>query len=352
MASPNTGAERIWLKGDWHLHSRHSTDSTHNPIARITAQAQALGLDYLAITDHDNHVQGAVAAHTWADPEFAAAGLPIFYGAELTAARGHVNIFSPTPYDHQRLFDARDARDWDLFALKSELGVHMSANHPRVRNDYGFSFDLADSFELWNGSPWARNAPGLKVWDNLLHSGRRVPGRGGSDAHHGPHPDMTRPQSREALANDVGTPTTWVHATGRDLPAILRALEEGRASVSANPFAPRAELTAEVDGTALHMGGSAPLPQTPVRFTLRLTGHLPVPYRVRIIRDRLEHTELWTDPETGLASFEDLPQARTYYRAEIEGPQTPCPLVPYAAQQSGLMVALTNPLYFGYDPAF
>ena len=343
---------RIWLKGDWHLHSRHSTDSSHNPISRITAHANKLGLDYLAITDHDVHVNGAVAAHTWADPEFAASEVPIFYAAEITAARGHFNAFSPTAYDHQRLFDARDARDWDLFALKRELGLHFSANHPRVRNDYGFSFDLADSFELWNTSGWAKNAGGLKVWDNLLHSGRMMPGRGGSDAHHGPHPDMSRPQSIEALGNNVGTPTTWVHSQGRDLGSILQALEEGRASVSSSPTAPRAELSAETSEGSVRMGATAPLPDGEVILTLALENALPAPYRVRIISDRLEIATVWTDAETGTATLTVKPNARTYYRAEVEGPQTPCPDIPYAASQSGTMVALTNPVYFGYDASF
>ena len=51
----------MWLKGDWHMHCRHSTDSTNNPQSRIIAFAERLGFDYLAITDHDVHVQGAVA---------------------------------------------------------------------------------------------------------------------------------------------------------------------------------------------------------------------------------------------------------------------------------------------------
>ncbi|MFK8083200.1 MAG: CehA/McbA family metallohydrolase [Granulosicoccus sp.] len=344
--------KRNWLKGDWHLHSRHSNDSSNNPISRITAQAQRLGLDYLAITDHDVHVDGSVATHTWADPDFAASPVPIFHAAELTAPRGHLNVFKPEAYDHQRLFDARNERDWTLQALKTELGLHLSANHPRVRNDYGFSFDLADSFELWNGSGFAKNANGLKVWDNLLLSGRMLPGRGGSDAHHGPHPDMSRVQSVEALGNDVGTPTTWVHSVGPDLPSILAALEEGRASVSANPYAPRADLTAQVDGQPMRMGANHALPAQPVTITLQLTQALPAPYRVRIISNRTELVTLWTDPKTGTASFTDHPDSRRYYRAEIEGPQTPCPEIPYAPTQAGTMVALTNPLYFGYDPTF
>lgn len=347
---------RIWLRGDWHIHSRHSTDSSHHSIGTILEKARSLGLDYLAITDHDVHVQGAVADHTWADPEFAAAPLPLFHGAELTAPRGHINIYGLEAYDHQRIFDARNARDWNLLALTRELGVHVSANHLVTKNHYGFSFDIAHSVEIWNGAVWPRNIPGLRVWDDQLLSGRILPARGGSDAHHGFPPDgePNAERSLEAMTNAVGTPTTWVLAEGRDKPAILAALEAGRATVSANPNAPRAELEAGTGSDRLIMGQNAPVPTGPVRFTLRLSeGRLPgVRYRVRVVRNRNEHDLIWTDPETGVASFTDTPEGQTYYRAEVEGPQTPCPEVPLSMTASGHMVALTNPIYFGYDPAF
>lgn len=347
---------QTWLRGDWHIHSRHSNDSSHHSVATILAKAQRLELDYLAITDHDVHVGGAVADHTWADPEFAASPLPLFHGAELTAPRGHINIYGLDAYDHQSIFDARNARDWDLLALTRSLGVHVSANHLVTKNHFGFSFDIAHSVEIWNGAVWPRNIPGLRVWDDQLLSGRILPARGGSDAHHGlpPQGDINAERSLEAMTNAVGTPTTWVLAEGRDKRAILAALEAGRASVSANPCAPRAEFEAETENALHIMGQNAPRPRGPVRLTLRLSeGRLPgVRYRVRIIKNRNELCLLWTDPETGLASFTDTPDGQTYYRAEVEGPQTPCPEVPLSMTASGHMVALTNPIYFGYDPSF
>ncbi|GAB4577013.1 MAG: hypothetical protein Tsb0019_03790 [Roseibium sp.] len=348
----------VWLKGDWHMHSRHSTDSTHHGIARIIAAAEAVGLDYLAITDHDVHVAGAVADHTWADPEFCSDRLTLFYGAELTAARGHANILAARPYNHQRIFDARDARDWDIRALKDELGVHFSANHPATRNIYSFSWDLADSIEVWNTSQWARNVTGLRIWDDVLLSGRIMPARGGSDAHHGvPETgDMDRPESVEALGNAPGTPTTWVCAADRGPEAILAALEAGRTSVSANPGAPRAELTVTDRGRTLFMGDLAPAPDGPLVLRVTLTGGRieGARYRVRIVCNRNEVALLWTDPATGVAEAElTLEQGRrAYLRAEIEGPQTPFPPAPLCTSQSGSMVALTGPVYFGYDPAF
>lgn len=351
----------MWLKGDWHMHCRHSTDSSNNPQSRIIGFAERMGFDYLAITDHDVHVHGAVAQNTWADPEFRSDSLLLFYSAELTAPRGHVNILSAEPYDHQRVFDARNARDWDLVKLKNELGIHWSANHPHHKNHYGFSFDLADSVEIWNTSIWAKNIPSLRIWDDQLLSGRMIGARGGSDAHHGvpENPADIVPLTREATANYVGTPTTWIFATARTKPAILKALEQGRASISSNPYNPRVELYADTNGDGqfeLMMGDNAIPSGDPVTFEVRLSGGgIPgAAYGVRVVKNREEFGTFVTDAATNSVRFIDAParDARSYYRVEIEGPQAPYPEVPNSMAQSQNMVALSNPIYFNYDPDF
>lgn len=358
---PSDETSGVWLKGDWHLHSRHSTDSTNNPENKIIGFAERLGFDYLAITDHDVHVDGDVANHTWADPDFHSDSVLLFHGAELTAPRGHINILSTEPYDHQRVFDARNARDWDLLALRKELGVHFSANHPSTKNHYGFSFDLADSVEIWNTSVWPKNVPGVRIWDDMLLSGRMLGARGGSDSHHGvpDAPELTTPHSVEATANYVGTPTTWIYARERSKDAVLEALVAGRASVSANPFNPRVELVAgrQADSAmSLMMGDNAKADGQAVAFEIRLIGGgiKGAQYKVRIIKNREEFGSLVTDADTGIARFADTPDrdGRTYYRVEIEGPQTPYPDVPNCMAQSQNMVALSNPIYFNYDPDF
>ncbi len=354
-------SDGMWLKGDWHMHSRHSTDSTNNPEAKIIGFAEQMGFDYLAITDHDVHVRGDVANHTWADPEFGSDSVLLFYGAELTAPRGHINILSATPYDHQRVFDAGDARDWNLLALKHELGVHFSANHPNHKNHYGFSFDLADSIEVWNTCVWEPNIPSVRIWDDMLLSGRMLGARGGSDCHHGvpDSPELTTPLTPEATANYVGTPTTWIFARERTKQALLEALVKGRASVSANPFNPRVELYADRDGDGamdMMMGDNAKPGNGPVTFEVRLAGGgiAGANYRVKVVKNRQEFGTFTTDAETRTAYFTDTPAAdeRSYYRVEIEGPQTPYPQVPNSMAQSGNMVALSNPIYFNYDPSF
>ena len=234
-------ADGVWLKGDLHIHSRHSQDSSNNPVATIIALGEAVGMDYLAITDHDNHVLGDVAHHTWADPELKSASLLLLYGAEWTTHRGHGTPLSAKPYDHQALYDVRDERDVKIAAAKKALGLHLSANHPGGADNFGFSYDVVDSVEVWNSARWSRNANAMQSWDDMLKSGRKLTGRGGSDSHHGypPTPEQKTDLSWQAPANNVGTPTTWVFATDRSSEAVIAALTNGRVSVSANPFAPR-----------------------------------------------------------------------------------------------------------------
>ncbi|MBB4120624.1 CehA/McbA family metallohydrolase [Martelella radicis] len=351
----------VWLKGDWHLHSRHSTDSSNNPVEKIIAFAERLGFDYLTITDHDVHVGGDVAGHTWSDPAYRSDSLLLLYGAELTAPRGHVNLLSPEPYDHQLIFDRRNDRDWDLQLLKKRVGAHWSANHPVTSNHYGFSFDLADSIEIWNGPMWPRNAANVRVWDNMLLSGRMLGARGGSDAHHGV-PERAELATRftpEATMNYVGTPTTWIFARNRSKGALLEALVAGRACVCANPFNPRIEFVADADGDGhaeMMMGDNAIAGGKPVSFEVRLSDGGPenATYSVRIIKNREAFATLPVDPETRSACFVDIPAAgeRSYYRAELDGPQAAYAEVPGSMALSADKVAISNPLYFNYDPAF
>jgi hypothetical protein len=354
-------AQGVWLKGDLHLHSRHSQDSTNNSVAKIIGFAQKEGFDFLGITDHDNHVDGDTEHHTWADPEWKSDRLVLLYAAEWTTERGHVNVFSAHPYDQALLRRMSDARDGQLIGLRKVIGVHMSANHPTNKDHYGFSFDMVDSMEVWNSANWPKNLPTLTVWDDMLKSGRMIAGRGGSDSHHGwpDTPDQRSAKSGERLANYVGTPTTWVYAKSRDRQGVVDALTHGHASISANPKDPRVELTADLDGDGRDdgmMGDNLRATGKPVRFRIHLA-QCPIDwaqYQVRVIRDGEVFMTLPVDAAKGEAVFTDTPPTgrRSYYRLEVEGPQADYPAVPMAAGLSGTMVALSNPLYFNFDPAF
>jgi hypothetical protein len=351
----------IWLKGDLHLHSRHSKDSSNNPEAKIIAFAESVGMDYLCITDHDNHVDGDVASHTWADPEFKSQSLVLLYGAEWTTTRGHGNAFSAHPYDEQRLYDARDQRDVVVGAVKKELGIHLSANHPSGKDHFGFSYDMVDSIEVWNSALWSKNANAMMIWDDMLSSGRKLTGRGGSDSHHGTpdRPELATKNSPQREANYVGTPTTWVFATARTPQAIVDALTNGRVSVSANPFAPHVVFDADLDLDGrmdMMMGDNAKPTGKPARFRVQLTGKVPAgaAYTVAVIKDGQPFGSFPATGRVPTVEFTDTPaaQGRTYYRVEVHGTATPYPQVPGSMALSGDMVALSNPIYFNFDPNF
>ncbi len=351
----------VWLKGELHMHSRHSTESSNNPIAKIITFSKEVGMDYLCITDHDNHVNGDIANNTWADPEFKSDSLLLLYGAEWTTTRGHGNAFSAKPYDHQRLYDVRDQRDVVVGAVKKELGIHLSANHPSGKDHFGYSYDMLESIEVWNSVLWSKNANAIMIWDDMLSSGRKLTGRGGSDAHHGvpDSPDKATANSGQAKANYVGTPTTWVFATARTSQAVIDALTNGRVSISTNPYAPRVEFYADLnqDGKMdMMMGDNALATGKPVRFRVQLTGKVVEDgsYTVSVVKNGNKLNTLQLTGKTAMVEFTDTPttDGRTYYRVVVEGPPTPYPQVPASMALSEKMVGLSNPIYFNFDPNF
>ncbi len=343
----------VWLKGDLHVHSRHSKESSNHPIAKITGFAKSVGIDYLCITDHDNHVNGDVAHNTWADPEFKSSPVLLLYGAEWTTTRGHGNTFSAKPYDHQRLYDVRDQRDVTVGAVKKELGIHLSANHPSGKDHFGYSYDMIESIEVWNSAIWSKNANTIMIWDDMLSSGRKLTGRGGSDVHHGTPdtPEQATKNTPQAKANYIGTPTTWVFATARTSQAIIDALTNGRVSVSANPYAPRVEFYADLNQDSkmdMMMGDNA-------KAAGKLSGSpADGEYTVNVIKNGGTFGTYQISGKTPFVEFTDTPAAlgRTYYRVVVEGTPTAYPQVPESMALSERMVGLSNPICFNFDPNF
>jgi hypothetical protein len=343
----------LWLKGDLHVHSSHSTDGPNagparHPVAKILAYAKSVGFGFIAITDHDNHVTGDVEHHTWADPDFKSDSLLLLYGAEMTTTRGHGNVFSAKPYNHQKLYDVRDQRDTVIGSVKKELGIHWSANHPAGPKDhFGFSFDLVNSMEVWNSSLWTKNINSNLIWEDMLASGRKITGRGGSDAHF------------PTELNYIGTPTTWVFAKDRSAQAVVDALTNGRVSVSANPYAARVEFFADIDADGkmdLMMGDNIKSTGKPVKFRVQLDGKLTPDstYTVNVIKDGRDFGKYKLTGKNPVIEFTDTPllRERMYYRLTIEGPATNYPQVPGSMTNTGRMVALSNPIYFNFDPNF
>ena len=348
----------VWLKGELHLHSNHSTDASNNSVSKIKAFCKKLGMDFVAITDHDNHVKGDVANHTWADTAFFSdSDLILLYGAEWTTAKGHGNVFASKPYDHQKFYDSREMRDIVIEKIKDSLGIHLSANHPAGKDHFGYSYDMVNSIEVWSTVIWKNNERALMIWDDMLLSGKRLAARGGSDAHHGTPVGSESPVENtvQAAYNYIGTPTNWVYSDDKTAESILRALEQGRVSVSVNPYAPRVEFYADQDRDGkmdAMMGDNLQSTGDSVRFTVKLSGtrNIGEGYTVNVFKNAKLLTTLSLDAQAEEISFLDAPSAdgRSYYRVTVEGEPIPYPEVPKSVDLTDRMIALSNPIYFNF----
>ena len=138
----------VWLKGDLHVHSKHSTDAMDTTVAEVIAKAESLGFDYFVLTDHDNHVEGKIS--TWSDPDYHSSKMVLLYGAEWTTGKGHANIFGTQPYDYAPIWAARDGDGAASIAIAHAQGLHFSVNHPAAKDLWEWGFELEyDSMEVW-----------------------------------------------------------------------------------------------------------------------------------------------------------------------------------------------------------
>src|SRR3954471_17490648 len=236
-ASPASAAE--WLAGDLHVHTCYSHDVWCGPdddntdaqdfytyghsVADDFLLASLRGLDYLAITDHND-------IRSQSDPGFGANGVIGVPGYEISL-KGHGQMLGA-----RRIYDSGDkgvaAVTAMARALRSDGGV-FQANHP---SDPVWEYQYAvpvDSVEVWNlprfyqppAPSSSDNDRGLAYWEGWLDRGAHVTATGGSDSHW----RITDSQQ------GVGNPTTWVYAKTPDARGILDGVRAGRTFITFEP---------------------------------------------------------------------------------------------------------------------
>jgi predicted metal-dependent phosphoesterase TrpH len=210
-----TGRGRGWYRGDCHVHSARSHAADQTP-AQLAAEALALGLDFIAATEHNTaaeHARAAVAAND----------LLVVLGQEVTTRTGHwVALGLPPDQEVEWRYGIRDDMlDRHLAAVREAGGLCVAA-HPHAPYPSGlllYPFHAFDLVEVWNGlwrsdRPYnADNEAALAEWSRGLaaglHRGRWQPAIGNSDAH---------------LAGQLGRPHTVVHAEELSTTAVLAGL--------------------------------------------------------------------------------------------------------------------------------
>lgn len=159
------------MKLDLHIHSTYSRDASASP-REIMEHAKRIGLDGLAITDH-NALKGSLEAGALSKD----LGLVVLRGVEISAQEGHVLAYGVSELVPKGLTMSETVE-----RIRAAGGIAVAA-HPR-RFPSGMGLELAmtgefDAIEVINGGSSRRsNALARRVAE-----GRRSPIIAGSDAH-------------------------------------------------------------------------------------------------------------------------------------------------------------------------
>src|SRR4051794_19962172 len=228
-----------WLAGDLHVHTCFSHDvwcrldddntgiEDANTFGHTVAEdfmlAGVRGLDYMAITDHND-------IRSQSDPGFGADGVIPVPGYE-NSLHGHAQMLGA-----RRLYDNGDSGTAAVTALADALradGGVFQANHPSDPV-WGYGYDVPlDDVEVWNlprfyQEPFPSNSDNdqaLRYWEGWLDRGAHVTATGGSDSHW----RITDSQQ------GVGNPTTWVYAKTADARGVLEGIRAGRTFMTFEP---------------------------------------------------------------------------------------------------------------------
>lgn len=214
------------LSVELHSHSALSHDG-RDPIEALLEQAQAVGLDGIAITDHDE-IEASLEAARLA-PEYGLVGIP---GIEISSAAGHVLGFGIERRIQPGLsFRETVARIHDAGGLAvvphpfQELRKGVLGTIPKE------ALTIADAVEIYNSRLLTGRA---NRQAERLATAYDMPVTAGSDAH---------------VAEMVGKARTVVDTTDRTAAAILDAIRAGKSSIRGNKTPYRITLR-QAAGTA------------------------------------------------------------------------------------------------------
>ena len=196
------------LTVELHAHSALSHDG-RDPVELLLEQAAAVGLDALALTDHDE-----IDASIEAAKQAAGHGLVGIVGMEVSSAAGHILAFGI-----DELVPPGLSYDETLERIHDQGGIAVIP-HPFQKSRHGVAPHITDD--------QLASADAIEVYNSRLFTGRAnrqaerfaiergLPMTAGSDAH---------------ISEMVGQAVTEVGVDERSADAILEAIRHGRTSV-------------------------------------------------------------------------------------------------------------------------
>jgi len=221
-----TPEELRLYKGDLHTHTLASDGVL--TVAELAVHARRHGLDFLAITDHNQMVSTVALPHI---PD-----MTLIPGIEWTHYLGHATFLGSDRFYDEPFFTHSEEEARARFASARERGAVIVIAHP-FEEPYAFKFDMEslsfDCLEVWNGPMRESNLRAVSYWLELLAAGKKVPMTGGSDYH------------RDGLFQIVGGPCMGVYAMSDSPEALLSAVREGHSFVTYAPDGPIVEMTCD-----------------------------------------------------------------------------------------------------------
>ncbi|WP_049923314.1 PHP domain-containing protein [Halopiger djelfimassiliensis] len=196
------------LSVELHVHSSLSYDG-RDPVELILEQAKAVGLDAIAVTDHDEIDASLEAAER--APEYGLVGIP---GIEISSKAGHilglgVEEAIPPGLSYGSTIDA----------IHEQGGIAVIP-HPFQESRHGVMARISkkelaagDAIEVYNSRLLTGRA---NRQAERFAAARELPMTAGSDAH---------------ISEMVGQAVTRVDTDERSVEAILEAIRQGRTSV-------------------------------------------------------------------------------------------------------------------------
>lgn len=335
-----------WYRGDLHMHTAHSDGGCATgeaprapcPVYRTVLAAQAAGLDFIAVTDHNTTSQAEALAEL--QPAFP--GLLLMTGREVTTFQGHANVFGPTAFIDFRLGSKTVPTIQSLQRAVKAAGGVFSINHPAVPSGeqcMGCGWTAKDTdyaavqaIEVANGGNekalggFEGVLSGVPFWEAQLNQRRRITAIGGSDNH-----DAGIPHDKPSA---VGRPATVIHADGLSTEALLAGLRAGRVFIDLDGTRDRLlDLAAKTAGGEAVMGGTlAVRPGDVVSFVASLAG--VDPSGLEVIQDGARIT-----PETSASGGFSIQMGRrpTWVRVNVRDP-------------AGRLLMIGNPIYLTVAP--
>jgi hypothetical protein len=303
-----------WLRGDLHAHSVHSDAKW--TVAELLGAAEALGLDFVTLTDH-NTVSGLA--------ELISEHLVTIPGMELTTFWGHALDLGTRAWR-----DWRTGPNRTMAQVAEEVqaaGQLFVIAHPKAPGDPVCSGcrwlypevmpGPARLVEVWNGGRDASaNEAALELWHTWLNGGHRVFATAGTDAH-----------SAKAYGSGSGFNVVFAERTAED---ILSAIAAGRSYLSCGPHLELTAASEDGENGKVMPGGTAR--GDPVKIRIQWSG-ADAGQQLRFIVNG-EVYQMWAVEPAGEREIE-------------QGTSGWCGLE--LRDGSGGMVAVTNPIFLEGD---